>query len=121
MLSFLIAAFTCACVAFCYAEFASSIPVSGSVYTYAYMTVGEVVAFIVGWCLMLEYLLAVAAVAVGWSGYLQSLLQGFNIHLPAIIASARRRKRWSHRFTSCLYFTHHYGAFKFWYTRKRTH
>ncbi|QWG54660.1 amino acid permease [Bacillus mycoides] len=88
MLSFLIAAFTCACVAFCYAEFASSIPVSGSVYTYAYMTVGEVVAFIVGWCLMLEYLLAVAAVAVGWSGYLQSLLQGFNIQLPAIIASA---------------------------------
>ena len=88
MLSFLIAAFTCACVAFCYAEFASSIPVSGSVYTYAYMTVGEVVAFIVGWCLMLEYLLAVAAVAVGWSGYLQSLLQGFNIHLPAIISSA---------------------------------
>ncbi|NUC19612.1 amino acid permease [Bacillus mycoides] len=88
MLSFLIAAFTCACVAFCYAEFASSIPVSGSVYTYAYMTVGEVVAFIVGLCLMLEYLLAVAAVAVGWSGYLQSLLQGFNIHLPAIIASA---------------------------------
>ena len=88
MLSFLIAAFTCACVAFCYAEFASSIPVSGSVYTYAYMTVGEVVAFIVGWCLMLEYLLAVAAVAVGWSGYLQSLLQGFNIHLPAIIVSA---------------------------------
>ncbi|MGG0722956.1 amino acid permease [Bacillus mycoides] len=88
MLSFLIAAFTCACVAFCYAEFASSIPVSGSVYTYAYMTIGEVVAFIVGWCLMLEYLLAVAAVAVGWSGYLQSLLQGFNIHLPAIISSA---------------------------------
>ncbi|PFE06428.1 amino acid permease [Bacillus cereus] len=88
MLSFLIAAFTCACVAFCYAEFASSIPMSGSVYTYAYMTVGEIVAFIVGWCLMLEYLLAVAAVAVGWSGYLQSLLSGFNIHLPAIIASA---------------------------------
>lgn len=88
MLSFLIAAFTCACVAFCYAEFASSIPISGSVYTYAYMTVGEIVAFIVGWCLMLEYLLAVAAVAVGWSGYLQSLLQGFNIHLPSIIASA---------------------------------
>ncbi|PFK47784.1 amino acid permease [Bacillus cereus] len=88
MLSFLIAAFTCACVAFCYAEFASSIPMSGSVYTYAYMTVGEVVAFIVGWCLMLEYLLAVAAVAVGWSGYLQSLLSGFNIHLPPVIASA---------------------------------
>ena len=93
-------AFTCACVAFCYAEFASSIPVSGSVYTYAYMTVGEVVAFIVGWCLILEYLLAVARVAVGWSGYLQSLLQGFNIHLPAIIASAWRRKRWPHRFTA---------------------
>ncbi|WP_243526078.1 amino acid permease [Bacillus pseudomycoides] len=88
MLSFLIAAFTCACVAFCYAEFASSIPMSGSVYTYAYMTVGEVVAFIVGWCLMLEYLLAVAAVAVGWSGYLQSLLSGFNVHLPTVIASA---------------------------------
>lgn len=88
MLSFLIAAFTCACVAFCYAEFSSSIPISGSVYTYAYMTVGEIVAFIVGWCLMLEYLLAVAAVAVGWSGYLQSLLLGFGIKLPAIIASA---------------------------------
>ena len=120
MLSFLIAAFTCACVAFCYAEFASSIPVSGSVYTYAYMTVGEVVAFIVGWCLMLEYLLAVAAVAVGWSGYLQSLLQGFNIHLRHNRLGPRRRKRWSHRFTCCLYFTY-YRPFKFWYTRKRTH
>ena len=67
-------------------NFASSIPVSGSVYTYAYMTVGEVVAFIVGWCLMLEYLLAVA-VAVGWSGYLQSLL--FNIHLSRHIIASR--------------------------------
>lgn len=108
MLSFLIAAFTCACVAFCYAEFASSIPMSGSVYTYAYMTVGEIVAFIVGWCLMLEYLLAVAAVAVGWSGYLQSLLSGFNIHLPAIIASAPGRKRRNNRLTSRMYFTFDY-------------
>ena len=120
MLSFLIAAFTCACVAFCYAEFASSIPVSGSVYTYAYMTVGEVVAFIVGWCLMLEYLLAVAAVAVGWSGYLQSLLQGFNIHLPAIIASLGVGKVVSSIYLlSVFYFLLH--TFKFWYTRKRTH
>ncbi len=86
------------------------------------MTVGEVVAFIVGWCLMLEYLLAVARVAVGWSGYLQSLLQGFNVHLPAIVASAPGvGKGGLIDLPAVCIFTHHYGAFKFWYTRKRTH
>ncbi|QWG83602.1 APC family permease [Bacillus mycoides] len=88
VLSFMLAAIVCACVAFCYAEFASTVPVSGSVYSYTYMTLGEIFAFIVGWCVMLEYLLATSAVAAGWSAYFQSLLLGFNIHIPAIIASA---------------------------------
>ncbi|MFD3447226.1 amino acid permease [Microbacteriaceae bacterium 4G12] len=88
ILSFIIAAITCACVAFCYAEFASTVPVSGSVYTYTYVTLGEIFAFLIGWCLILEYLLATAAVAVGWSGYFQSLLLGFNIKLPTFLASA---------------------------------
>ena len=63
VLSFVLAAIICACVAFCYAEFASTVPVSGSVYSYTYMTLGEIFAFIVGWCVMLEYLLATSAVA----------------------------------------------------------
>lgn len=84
----MLAAIVCACVAFCYAEFASTVPVSGSVYSYTYMTLGEIFAFIVGWCVMLEYLLATSAVAAGWSAYFQSLLLGFNIHIPAIVASA---------------------------------
>ncbi|MEB2495033.1 amino acid permease, partial [Peribacillus frigoritolerans] len=74
VLSFVLAAIICACVAFCYAEFASTVPVSGSVYSYTYMTLGEIFAFIVGWCVMLEYLLATSAVAAGWSAYFQSLL-----------------------------------------------
>ncbi|MEI5936620.1 amino acid permease [Bacillus albus] len=88
VLSLILAAIVCACVAFCYAEFASTVPVSGSVYSYTYMTLGEIFAFIVGWCVMLEYLLATSAVAAGWSAYFQSLLLGFNIHIPTIFASA---------------------------------
>ncbi|HDX9578643.1 TPA: amino acid permease [Bacillus pseudomycoides] len=88
ILSFALAALACAFAAFCYAEFASSVPVSGSVYTYTYATMGEVFAFLIGWDLMLEYLLATSAVANGWSAYFQSLLNGFGIQIPTILASA---------------------------------
>ncbi|MDC2867157.1 amino acid permease [Bacillus sp. BP-3] len=88
ILSFALAALACAFAAFCYAEFASSVPVSGSVYTYTYATMGEVFAFLIGWDLMLEYLLATSAVANGWSAYFQSLLNGFGIKIPTILASA---------------------------------
>jgi APA family basic amino acid/polyamine antiporter len=81
-LSFLIAAIGCACVSLCYAEFASLIPVSGSAYTYAYATLGELFAWIIGWDLVLEYLFSAATVAVGWSGYIVSFLQDVGIYLP---------------------------------------
>jgi APA family basic amino acid/polyamine antiporter len=88
ILSFVLSGIACALAAFCYAEFASSVPISGSVYTYTYATLGEIFAFLIGWDLMLEYLLATAAVATGWSAYFQALLEGFGIRLPAILASA---------------------------------
>ncbi len=88
ILSFILAGIACALAAFCYAEFSSSIPVSGSVYTYTYATMGELIAFLIGWDLMLEYVIALAAVATGWSAYFQSLIAGFNIHVPALLASA---------------------------------
>lgn len=69
ILSFILAGVACALAAFCYAEFSSSIPVSGSVYTYTYATLGELVAFLIGWDLMLEYVIALAAVATGWAAY----------------------------------------------------
>ncbi|SDN88000.1 amino acid permease [Pseudomonas jinjuensis] len=87
-ISFVIAALACAFAALCYAEFASSVPVAGSIYTYSYATLGELVAWIIGWDLMLEYGLASSAVSVGWSGYFQSLLSGFGIFLPAELTAA---------------------------------
>ncbi|MGG0656046.1 amino acid permease [Rummeliibacillus pycnus] len=86
--SFIIAAIVCAFAAMCYSEFSSSIPVTGSAYTYSYVVFGELVAWIVGWSLILEYCLAVAAVATGWSAYLNSLLAGFNIHIPKALSGA---------------------------------
>ena len=87
IISFALAGVTCLFSAFSYAELASSIPVSGSAYTYGYATLGELVAWIIGWDLILEYGVSVAAVAVGWGGYLQSLLESlFSIHLPDSIA-----------------------------------
>ncbi|HCQ52843.1 MAG TPA: amino acid permease, partial [Brevundimonas diminuta] len=74
LLSFLIAGFVCACAALAYAEMASTIPASGSAYTYNYVVLGEVVAWIIGWSLILEYSLVVSAVAVSWSGYAAPLL-----------------------------------------------
>jgi APA family basic amino acid/polyamine antiporter len=70
------------CVALCYAEFASMVPVAGSAYTYAYATLGEIVAWIIGWDLILEYGLSVAPTASSWSDYLQHLLGDFGVHLP---------------------------------------
>jgi basic amino acid/polyamine antiporter, APA family len=87
IVSFALAGVTCLFSAFSYAELASSIPVSGSAYTYGYATMGEVVAWIIGWDLILEYGVAVAAVAVGWGGYLQSLLDSlFGVNLPDSLA-----------------------------------
>ncbi|OES46326.1 amino acid permease [Domibacillus iocasae] len=84
--SFIIAAIVCALAGMCYSEFASSVPVTGSAYTYAYIVFGELVAWLVGWALVLEYGLAVAAVATGWSSYFSALLQGFNIIIPKAIS-----------------------------------
>ena len=87
IISFALAGVTCLFSAFSYAELASSIPVSGSAYTYGYATLGELVAWIIGWDLILEYGVSVAAVAVGWGGYLKSLLDSlFGITLPESIA-----------------------------------
>ncbi|KPC74874.1 amino acid permease [Thermoactinomyces vulgaris] len=88
ILSFIIAGVACAFAALAYAEFASLVPISGSVYTYSYATLGELIAWIIGWDLVLEYLFAVSSVAVGWSGYFQSLLGGFGIHLPEALTAA---------------------------------
>src|SRR3954471_11868364 len=87
-LSFVIAAFACGLAALCYAEFASTVPVAGSIYTYSYATMGELVAWMIGWDLLLEYGLATSAVAVGWSGYFQSLLHGYGLDIPAALSAA---------------------------------
>jgi APA family basic amino acid/polyamine antiporter len=81
-ISFIISALGCVFAGFCYAEFAAMIPVSGSVYSYSYATIGEFLAWFIGWDLVLEYLFACSTVAVGWSGYMQSLLHGWGIDLP---------------------------------------
>ena len=87
-LSFVIAAMACCFAALCYAEFASTVPVAGSIYTYSYFTLGEFVAWMIGWDLLLEYGLATSTVAVGWSGYFQSLLSGFGVVLPDALTAA---------------------------------
>jgi APA family basic amino acid/polyamine antiporter len=87
-LSFVVAALACAFAALCYAEFASTVPVAGSIYTYSYATLGELVAWMIGWDLLLEYGLATSTVAVGWSGYFQSLLKGIGIVLPEALRAA---------------------------------
>lgn len=88
MISFVLAAIACLFASLCYAEFAAMVPESGSAYTYAYTTLGEIVAFIIGWDLMLEYLFAVSTVSAGWSGYFQSFLAGFGLKLPAALSAA---------------------------------
>ncbi len=87
-LSLLIAALGSALAALCYSEFASFLPVSGSAYSYSYATLGEGVAWFIGWNLTLEYMLSASAVAVGWSGYMMNLLAEVNVHFPAALTSA---------------------------------
>lgn len=88
VLSFVVAAFACGFAALCYAEFASILPVAGGIYTYSYAILGEIVAWMIGWDLILEYGLVTSAVSVGWSGYFQSLLGGFGLHIPAALSAA---------------------------------
>ncbi|WML35570.1 amino acid permease [Clostridium sp. OS1-26] len=88
MLSFIFCGITCAFVALCYAELAAMIPVAGSAYTFGYVGLGEIWAWIIGWDLILEYVVAVAAVAVGWSGYIVSLLKAGGINIPDAFANA---------------------------------
>ncbi|MCB0716018.1 MAG: amino acid permease [Chitinophagaceae bacterium] len=82
-ISFIVAGFGCLFAALCYAEFASMIPVAGSAYTYSYATMGEFIAWIIGWDLVLEYAVGAATVGISWSRYLVKFLDGFNVHLPA--------------------------------------
>jgi basic amino acid/polyamine antiporter, APA family len=81
-ISFIVAALGCAFAGLCYAEFASMIPIAGSAYTYSYATLGEFIAWIIGWDLVLEYALGAATVAISWSGYLIKFLEYYNIHIP---------------------------------------
>jgi len=90
-LSFVLAGVGCTLAGLCYAEFAAMIPVSGSAYSYSYATLGEGVAWFIGWNLVLEYLLAVATVSVGWSGYAVSLLNQIGVHIPEALSSAPLR------------------------------
>jgi len=87
-LSFVLSAVACTFAGLCYAEFASMIPISGSAYTYAYATIGEFFAWIIGWDLVLEYLFGASTVAVGWSGYVVSFLRDFHIQLPPELTAA---------------------------------
>jgi len=87
--SFILAGIACALAGFCYAELASTMPVSGSAYTYAYGTMGEVFAWIMGWLLVLEYGVAASTVAVGWSGYVVSMLADLGLHFPQIMVAGQ--------------------------------
>jgi basic amino acid/polyamine antiporter, APA family len=88
VLSYVIAGLACGFAALCYAEFAAMIPISGSAYTYAYATLGEIFAWMIGWDLILEYAVGSMTVAVGWSGYFQRILAGFGIHLPVWMSAS---------------------------------
>ena len=88
MLSFVLAAVACAFVGLCYAELAALLPVSGSTYSYTYATLGEFFAWVIGWDLILEYSMGAATVAVGWSGYVVSMLANVGIHFPPTLAAA---------------------------------
>jgi APA family basic amino acid/polyamine antiporter len=84
-LLFILTAITCGFSALCYAEFASRIPVAGSAYTYAYASFGELIAWIIGWDLLMEYAIGNIAVAISWSEYFVNLLEGFNLHMPTYL------------------------------------
>jgi APA family basic amino acid/polyamine antiporter len=88
LLSFVVAGFVCAVAALCYSELASMVPVSGSAYTYTYAVVGELLAWMVGWALILEYAVGASAVAVGWSNHAVGLLRGLGVNFPAALSNA---------------------------------
>jgi len=88
VISFILSGIACAFAALCYSELAAMIPIAGSAYTYAYATLGQFVAWIIGWDLILEYLFGSATVAVGWSGYVRSFLKDWGIEIPSYLASA---------------------------------
>src|SRR5512140_3375983 len=88
LISFIISGIACAFAGLCYAEFASMIPIAGSAYTYAYATMGEFFAWLIGWDLILEYLFAASTVSVGWSGYVVSFLKDWGIHIPSSLSSS---------------------------------
>jgi APA family basic amino acid/polyamine antiporter len=82
ILSFVLTGIACGFAALCYAEFAAMVPIAGSAYTYSYATLGEIVAWIIGWDLIIEYAVGNVAVAISWSGYFQQLLNGLGLHIP---------------------------------------
>src|SRR5256885_18500 len=86
MVSFVLTAVVCAFSALCYAEFAAMVPVAGSAYTYSYATLGELVAWIIGWDLIIEYAIGNVAVAISWANYFNTFLEGFGIKLPEWLA-----------------------------------
>jgi len=88
VISFIVSGLGCLFAGLCYAEFASMIPVAGSAYTYGYATLGEFIAWIIGWDLILEYLFGASTVAVGWSGYFDAFMQQIGVHLPKSFTSA---------------------------------
>src|SRR6201986_4733618 len=88
ILSFVVAGFVCAVAALCYSELASMVPVAGSAYTYTYAVVGELMAWMVGWALILEYAVGASAVAVGWSNHAVGLLHGLGYDFPATFSNA---------------------------------
>src|SRR5205807_9963237 len=89
ILSFIVAGIVSGLAAICYAEFASTVPISGSAYTYSYATLGELIAWIIGWDLILEYAVGAAAVSMGWSGYVTDFLQSaLGITLPKVLTTS---------------------------------
>ncbi|MBT9329942.1 amino acid permease [Paracidobacterium acidisoli] len=100
VISFIIAGTGCVFAGLCYAEFAAMIPIAGSAYTYGYTTLGELVAWIIGWALCLEYAFGAATVAVGWSGYVSSLLGFFGVRLPFNPTPSVTLALWGHPFSA---------------------
>ncbi len=88
ILSFVVAAIVCGLAAMCYAEFSSALPIAGSAYSYGNVVYGQFIGWILGWALVLEYMLSVAAVSTGWAAYFNSLISGFGIHMPTALSGA---------------------------------
>src|ERR1700712_3846379 len=84
---FIFTAIACSFAAFAYAEFASMVPVSGSAYTYSYVTFGEIIAWVIGWALILEYGIGNVVVSISWSSYFVNLIEGVGLHLPAWLST----------------------------------